>query len=147
MYILFIKTNVRFLIVLLIINHYKRHYNYYYSISFPPPEPPGAPRNLQTSDVTNTSVQLTWDSPSYEGGRSDTFYNVYTSIAQDLIKSNTDPVYGNNFFVTGLVPNSFHQVSVVAENGVSSQAGQEYLRTAITFVTTLVGGIDILNYL
>ncbi len=121
---------------------FKNNYNLLLLHFSPPPEPPGAPRNLQTSDVTNTSVQLTWDSPSYEGGRSDTFYNVYTSTTANSgpTQSNIEPVFGNNFFVTDLIPNTFHQVSVVAENGVSSQAGQEYLRTAVTFVTTSIGG-------
>ncbi len=120
----------------------QRHLKIIITPFLPPPEPPGAPRNLQHSDVTNTSVKLTWDSPSYEGGRSDTFYNVYTSTTANsgLTQSNIEPVFGNNFFVTGLIPNTFNQVSVVAENGVSSQAGEEYLRTAVTFVITSIGG-------
>lgn len=105
-------------------------------------EPPGAPQNLKAFNLTDTTVVLTWNSPQDLGGRTDTFYNVYTSTLQTptLLKKNAAPVYGNTFLATSLTSDAFHQINVVAENGVSSQAGNEYLRSAITFVTTSVGG-------
>ena len=102
--------------------------------------PPGPPTNLLTSELTNTSVVLEWTAPSFLGGRTDTYYDIYSSNNAKTVLRNTAPVMTTNYQVTGLLPNSFFQITVTAENGVSSLAGNAYLRSAITFLTTSDGG-------
>ncbi len=102
--------------------------------------PPGAPSNLLTSDLTNTTVNLKWNAPTFLGGRTDTFYNIYSSNGTVTEKKNTDKVNTTSYYMTDLTPNTFHQITVTAENGVSELAGNSYLRSAITFLKTSVGG-------
>ena len=66
------------------------------------------PTNLTASNITQTSVDLSWKSASHESGIC--AYNVYQDSA--LIGTTTDTTYG----VMGLIPNTYYDFYVVAQN-------------------------------
>ena len=108
------------------------------------PAPPGAPQDLNSLNITNTTIGLIWKPPTMDGGRTDTFFNVFISTPAhpELVQNNQNPIKQTSFVVSGLTPNAFYLITVRSENGVSSQAGDKngFLRSATTFETTDIGG-------
>ena len=104
-------------------------------------EPPSIPRNLQVLQLTNTSVQLSWDPPVSNGGRDDLEYQL--SYLRAGVPDNVT-VYGRvNVTVgqiTGLRPSTQYVVMVSGENGVSAQATDASGRTVSATITTEEGG-------
>ncbi len=90
-------------------------------------EPPSAPQNITVVTVTNTSVYLTWEAPSSNGGRN--FAELeYQLSYQKTDGSESEPqiygrVSGTEGEITGLAPFTEYTVFVSAENGVTSQPG------------------------
>ena len=104
-------------------------------------EPPSAPRNLQVFNVTNTTVQLSWDPPVSNGGRDDLEYQLSYQIATS---SEPATIYGRvnttEGQITGLRPFTQYVVFVSSENGVSAQVTDASGRTVSERITTLEGG-------
>ena len=78
--------------------------------------PPSAPRNLIASNVTNTTVFLQWDAPLDDGNRFDLFYTItenVSNISYDTINT--------NFLLENLLPLTYYDIYVTADNGVSLQ--------------------------
>ena len=104
-------------------------------------EPPSVPRNLTVLQVTNTSVQLSWDPPVSNGGRDDLEYQL--SYQSAGVPDNVT-VYGRVSItvgqITGLSPFTQYVVMVSGENGVSAQATDASGRTVIANIITEEGG-------
>ena len=111
-------------------------------------EPPSTPRSLRVLQVTNTSVQLSWDPPVSNGGRDDLEYQL--SYQRAGVPDNVT-VYGRvNFTVgqiTGLRPFVQYVVMVSGENGVSAQDTDASGRTISVTITTEEGGGFIYRFL
>ena len=108
----------------------------------PPSHPHTAPLNLTVLQVTNNSVQLSWDPPVSNGGRDDLEYQL--SYQRAGVPNNVT-VYGRvNVTVgqiTGLRPFVQYVVMVSGENGVSAQDTDVISgRTASAAFTTEEGG-------
>ena len=97
--------------------------------------PPGsAPLQLATSIIGDVATDLMWNPPADTGGRSDLSYTVTYTTGDTKISMN---VPNTRISLILLQPLTSYNVTVSAENGVSSQdiAGQAN-RTAIITVTT-----------
>lgn len=99
-----------------------------------PAPPGGAPLSLTTRGVGGTSARLAWDPPTDTGGRSDLSYTVTYRIGNTTISINSP---NTEITLINLLPFTTYNVTVSAENGVSSEdiSGREN-RTAIITVTT-----------
>ncbi len=97
------------------------------SLPSPLTEPPSAPQTLTVVTVTNTSVYLTWEAPSFNGGRSDTELEYQLSYQRADGSESEPQIYGRvsrtEGEITGLAPFTEYNVFVSAENGVTSQPG------------------------
>ena len=75
-----------------------------------------------------------WEAPDNNGGRVDLFYIISQNVTNNiLITSNT------NITLTELLPSSYYQIRVTADNGVSSQDSNVAGRTLAIFIMTLKG--------
>jgi len=96
---------------------------------------------LTVLQVTNTSVQLSWDPPVNNGGRDDLEYQL--SYKRAGVPDNVT-VYGRINVtmgqITGLRPFIQYVVMVSGENGVSAQATDTSGRTVSATTTTEEGG-------
>ena len=86
--------------------------------------PPNAPRHLRVTAVSSKIIHFNWSSPAVSGGRSDLYYQVeYTD--PDSIGTFTGTVYlsgeSTSHTFTGLRPDTWYCVQVIAHNGVSDQ--------------------------
>jgi len=112
-----------------------------YTHTYTHTEPPSAPCNLTVLQVTNTSVQLSWDPPVSNGGRDDLEYQL--SYKRAGVPNNVT-VYGRVSVtvgqITGLRPSTQYVVMVSGENGVSAQAPDASERTVSATITTEEGG-------
>ena len=101
--------------------------------------PPSQPIGLTATSVQATTVTITWSQPSDTGGRSDIFYTV---MIEGDGTSQTLPNTGNatTYTITDLTPATNYDITVIAENGVSSQEGDVSARRAIIMVTTDMSG-------
>ena len=103
--------------------------------------PPSSPINIQTTVVTNVTASIMWTTPISDGGRSDPYYNIYTTN----IKTYTRIFYASiswnltTYKLTNLEPNTIYLISLVSENGVSNQSVNTF-REAFTSATTHIGG-------
>ena len=115
----------------------------YCKISFYP-GPPSAPTNINVNEatVTNVSAIVTWGLPEQDGGRSDTYYDVFYYSSDNFTRrqANDDPVRGLTYNFDSLNPLTSYFVSVVAENGVSNQSANSQRSVFVAF-TTKEGGM------
>lgn len=81
--------------------------------------PPSAPSRTNLVGSTGESAFISWDPPSLLGGRDDLFYNILLDNGTHLVLKNTEPIYANNYTITGLRPVTFYIAFVLSENGVS----------------------------
>lgn len=81
-------------------------------------EPPGPPRKLAVSDLTRSSLTLTWKSPEFDGGSPITGYYVERlhGFSSRWTKVNQTPVKQTTLDVRDLVEFSEYQFRVLAEN-------------------------------
>lgn len=89
--------------------------------TMPCTQPPRAPQNLNASCVDQSSVTLSWQAPSNQGGREDTTYRVVCDACGPSVAF-TPMRQGFNetsVTVTGLRPVTTYRFQVYAENGVS----------------------------
>ena len=96
--------------------------------------PPSAPCNLNTSDITNTTVSLQWDDALDDGNCSDLFYTISGNISNISYDTNT-----TTFTLENLIPFVYYEIRVTAENGVSSQDPWVKNRSLTISVMTLEG--------
>lgn len=100
-------------------------------------ESPTAPRNLTaTSSTTQTGrVELSWLSPSDDGGSTITNYNVYTlsGATYTLLGSTT----ATTFSATGLAPGASYTFVIRARNLVTDTAGTQSIDSNTASATTL----------
>ena len=106
------------------------------------PGPPSFPRDVTITDTMSFSAVVSWDPPSDDGGRTDTFYNLSYKLFPE--QSNPtypeqNPIVETQYELTGLEPCSIYYVEVIAENGVSSLAGGESQRLVGQFMQTTEG--------
>ena len=80
---------------------------------------PKAPANLTSSNVTDTSVDVTWDAVDYEAGIEQ--YEIYRD------GSMIDTRVGTNFADSGLTADTsyVYQVVAVGSNGLKSDMSEE----------------------
>lgn len=76
------------------------------------------PRNLTVTNVTHTSVSLSWDKPSYDGGAKITGYIVERKELPDgcWLKCNFTNLLETSLEVTGLTENEQYDFRVIAKN-------------------------------
>lgn len=79
---------------------------------------PDAPQNLQPSEITKSSVTLTWEQPENNGGSPVTGYMVERKPAESTrwTKINKKPVTDTMYTVMDLVEGSKYEFRVSAEN-------------------------------
>ena len=84
---------------------------------------PAKPLNL-TATTTETSVTLSWEPPTSNGGREDVFYQIkYKTLEEQQFTyySPTPPITNTSATVTSLSPLTVYMFEVVAEIGVSQE--------------------------
>lgn len=88
--------------------------------------PPAAPDNIAVSNITNTSLMLTWDVPS--GNANITGYDLYQGTT--LMAS----VNTNSAKITGLSPNTVYSFTVVAKDNKENESSPSEPFSAITAI-------------
>ena len=81
-----------------------------------PFDPPGAPRNVEASDVTVESCVITWSPPEFDGGKPISGYYVEKMSGSRWIKVNRKPVDKLRLVIDDLIEGSDCEYRVVAEN-------------------------------
>jgi PQQ-dependent dehydrogenase (s-GDH family) len=92
----------------------------------PDTQAPTAPANLDASEITETTLMLTWTASS--DNKAVTGYNIY----QNGVKLNSDPVNALSYNVTGLssgVNYSFYVRALDAADNISGNSNQISVRT------------------
>lgn len=76
------------------------------------------PRNLTVTNITNSSVSLSWDKPEYDGGAKITGYIVERKELPDgcWLKCNFTNLQDTSFEVTGLTEGEQYDFRVIAKN-------------------------------
>ena len=99
--------------------------------------PPSAPQNVAVSDITSTSVFIMWEASADNGSRTDLFYSISHNVTGDIFNTTS-----TNITLTGLIPFVSYELRVTANNGVSSQDGDNIdMRTVTISIMTEGGGI------
>ena len=103
--------------------------------------PPSSPINIQTTGATNVTASIMWTTPTSDGGRSDPYYNIYTTNNKNYTRIFYASISWNltAYKLTNLEPNTIYFIYLVSENGVSNQSANTF-REAFTSVKTLIGG-------
>ena len=96
--------------------------------------PPSAPRNLRTSDVTNTTVFLQWESPLDDGNRSGLFYSISENVSNISYTTTR-----NRFLLENMIPFVYYEIYVTANDEVSRQDPAVIIRTVFVSVMTMEG--------
>ena len=94
---------------------------------------PAKPNNLTTSDITNTSVKLTWTTSSPHGA--DRWLIYKKASGGNWVQAGIAGV--KNYTVTGLNPSTSYQFKVYGEAGLTEWAGIKSLSSSIVSCTTL----------
>jgi len=82
--------------------------------------PPGSPQDLTYRWLDQTTLLLKWDTPSNEGGRSDTQYRVECPLCSAaVVTTPKSPSSQTSVTVSNLQPGATYKMRVLALNGVS----------------------------
>lgn len=102
---------------------------------FPSAEPP---RNVRASDISKTSITLSWQKPAFDGGSKVTGYIVEKRDLPDgrWTKASFTNVIETQFTVSGLTQNSKYEFRVFAKNAVGSVSNPSDVVGPITCVDT-----------
>ncbi|XP_065221402.1 ephrin type-B receptor 1-B isoform X5 [Planococcus citri] len=104
--------------------------------TMPCTQPPTAPQNLTVNFVEQGTVILSWNPPSYLGGRNDTLYRVTCDVcgASVIYIPNTEKFNDTKITISGLSPLTAYKFLVFSENGVSnvSNSGPEFIDITVT---------------
>ena len=86
-----------------------------------PHNPPGPPQNAQTSDVTKTSLTLTWEPPLNDGGAPVLGYHVERRFGDSprWLQINRERVTSLRYDATDLVDEYSYEFRVLAVNKVN----------------------------
>ena len=110
------------------------------------PTVPTSPQNLAATVLNDTSIDLTWDVPSSDGGSAITNYHVYRNSVN--IQTVTSPL---SFSDTGLTPNTTYTYQVYANNNVGMSASSNTITPTTYFAvsgsittTQTVSGVSVL---
>ena len=79
---------------------------------------------------TATSVMLSWEPPSSNGGREDVFYIIKYKASQEeqfTYYSPSPPITGTSATVPSLAPLTTYMFFIVAENGVTQEYADQFL--------------------
>ncbi|XP_063219308.1 ephrin type-A receptor 4 isoform X2 [Bacillus rossius redtenbacheri] len=89
--------------------------------TIPCTQPPTAPQNLTVNFVDQSTVILSWNAPSFQGGRNDTVYQVECDSCGPGVSynPNTEVFNDTKVTITGLNPVTTYRFQVFAQNGVS----------------------------
>ena len=102
---------------------------------------PTTPLNVMAANITSTSIHLSWEQPSYDGGARVTNYVItHHSNAEDHVTISTDNTELTRQ-LDSLAPFTAYQIQISAENIVGIGPA-----SATVNVTTLVGGTLIHGY-
>ena len=86
--------------------------------------------------MTATSADISWNPPTDLGGRTDLYYNISYSINSIWTFPEQNPILDTQYKLEDLNPCSLYFVLVIAENGVSPQAGGQSQRSVGGFLLT-----------
>lgn len=84
--------------------------------------PTESPNNLRVTDITKSSISLSWEKPSYDGGSKITGYLIERKDGPKgrWSKANLTNVTDTKFTVSGLTQNESYEFRVMAKNAVGS---------------------------
>lgn len=107
-------------------------------------EAPGPVKNLQYQELSADSVTLTWQAPSFLGGRTDLFYTVLceTCSTNVVYAPSQMGIRSTVVTLTKLVPESEYTVQILSENSASSSAPINRPAAQITFITRKDGTVQ-----
>jgi len=104
--------------------------------SSPCTQPPSAPQNLTVNFVDQSTVILSWTSPSFLGGRGDTVYRVECDACGPSViySPSTDIFNDTKITISGLSPVTTYRFQVFSANGVSDMTNEpgEYVDITVT---------------
>ena len=85
-------------------------------------DPPSKPKSLEMSDLTSTSVTLSWDRPDFDGGSPVTGYYIERRQAYSsrYTRINKNPITDTRYTVKNLVEDEEYEFRVVAENAAGT---------------------------
>ncbi|XP_076315246.1 ephrin type-A receptor 4-like isoform X2 [Tachypleus tridentatus] len=128
--------------------------NYYRALKDPKhvpcTQPPSAPRNLTVDFVDQSTVVLSWQAPSYVGGRTDMSYRVACDACGNAVSYIPSQQGFNDTKVTisGLNPVTTYRLQIFAENGVSGFSDSHYADVTVTTeasVPSVVSNVHIVS--
>ena len=76
-----------------------------------------------------------WEASTDNGNRADLIYTITQNVTDDIVTT-----ANTNITLMGLLPFVSYEIRVTADNGVSSQDGNEERRTINISIMTLEGG-------
>jgi len=82
---------------------------------------PDPPTDLSTSNITTTSIDLSWNTPSYTGSSAISFYNIY--YADGSSAGTTDGTSDTSITITSLTHNTSYDFYVTAINADGNESG------------------------
>lgn len=106
--------------------------------SMPCTQPPTAPQNLTVNFVDQSTVILSWNVPSFQGGRTDTVYRVECDSCGPsvLYSPNTELFNDTKVTISGLSPVTTYRFQVFSANGISdlisNGEGGEFVDITVT---------------
>ena len=131
-------------------------------------EPPSPPRNLTVINVTDTSVALSWEEPTFKGGRNEVEYRLWYMASGDTERTLFGTVSTTSGQITGtyimsvnhtslstlslslslslshthteLTPGVSYTVFVTAENDISNQVPESLFDTRAETVPVITSG-------
>ncbi|XP_046673447.1 ephrin type-B receptor 1-B isoform X1 [Homalodisca vitripennis] len=89
-------------------------------------QPPSAPQNLTVNFVDQSTVILSWNPPSFLGGRSDTVFRVECdACGPSVIYSPNSEIFNDTkITISGLSPVTTYRFQVFSANGVSDMTNE-----------------------
>lgn len=97
-----------------------------------------SPNNLRVTDITKSSISLSWEKPSYDGGSKITGYLIERKDGPKgrWSKANLTNVTDTKFTVSGLTQNESYEFRVMAKNAVGSISNPSATVGPVTCVDT-----------
>ena len=110
--------------------------------------PPGPPRDVMISGVSDTTLTVTWSSPISKGGREELYYTVefvaLKSGEENFTKAG-EGITDMEFTISGLTAVTEYRVRVIAENDVSDQDSDVMTQTSSPVIEATGEGSKFLN--
>ncbi|XP_075223132.1 eph receptor tyrosine kinase [Lycorma delicatula] len=105
--------------------------------SMPCTQPPSAPLNLTVDFVDQSTVILSWNTPAFLGGRTDTAYRIECDVCGLGVSYNPNLEVFNDTKITvsGLSPVTTYRFQIFSANGVSDLTNEQGQSVDITVTT------------